>query len=42
MPQLNQADGIHPNAEGAKIIAGLLYPSLRNMIDLLPVADTGQ
>lgn len=42
MPQLNQADGIHPNAEGAKIIAGLIYPSLRNMIDLLPVADTGQ
>lgn len=42
MPQFNQADGIHPNAEGARMIAELLYPSLRNMVDLLPVSDAGQ
>ena len=42
MPEFNQADGIHPNAEGAKMIAELIYPSLRNMVDLLPTADSGQ
>jgi acyl-CoA thioesterase-1 len=38
-PSLNQDDGIHPNAEGARIIAELLYPSLRDMIDQLPVSQ---
>ena len=32
-PALNQADGIHPTAEGARIVAQLLYPKLRNIID---------
>jgi acyl-CoA thioesterase-1 len=32
-PALNQADGIHPNAEGSKIIADLLYPQLKDMVD---------
>lgn len=36
-PTLNQADGIHPNAQGANLIAEHLYPRLRDMIDQLPV-----
>lgn len=32
-PALNQTDGIHPTAEGARVIAQLLYPHLRNIID---------
>jgi acyl-CoA thioesterase-1 len=32
-PALNQADGIHPTAEGAKVIANLLYPKLRDIVD---------
>ncbi len=32
-PALNLADGIHPNAEGARIIAQMLYPRLRTMVD---------
>ena len=35
-PALNQADGIHPNEQGARIVAGLLYPKLRTIIDQLP------
>lgn len=35
-PALNQADGIHPNADGAKVIAELLYQPLQNMVDQLP------
>jgi acyl-CoA thioesterase-1 len=35
-PNLNQADGIHPNEAGAKVIAELLYPRLRDMVDQLP------
>ena len=34
-PALNQPDGIHPNEEGAKVIADHLYPPLKNMVDLL-------
>lgn len=34
-PALNQADGIHPNAEGAKVIAQLLYPKLRTLVDAM-------
>ena len=37
-PALNQADGIHPNPQGARMIAELLYPSLRDMVDDLPPA----
>jgi len=35
-PDLNQADGIHPNQKGAQVIADLLYPKLRTLIDQLP------
>lgn len=38
-PLLNQEDGIHPNARGAQIVADLLYPPLRDMIDQLPVSQ---
>lgn len=30
---LNQADGIHPNAEGAKIVAETVYQSLRPLLE---------
>jgi acyl-CoA thioesterase-1 len=33
-PELNQADGIHPNPAGAQAIAELLYPRLRVLVDL--------
>jgi len=36
LPRFNQADGIHPNAEGARRIAEHLYPTLRGMVDVLP------
>jgi acyl-CoA thioesterase-1 len=35
VPGLNQSDGIHPNPEGARIIAENLYPRLRVMVDSL-------
>lgn len=35
-PALNQADGIHPTAQGMRIIAEHLYPRLRDMVDQLP------
>lgn len=34
-PLLNQADGIHPNREGAALIAEHMYPKLRLMVDTL-------
>lgn len=34
-PGLNQQDGIHPTAEGAKLIADHLYPTLRNLVDAM-------
>lgn len=30
---LNQADGIHPNAQGARIVAETVYKSLRPLLD---------
>jgi len=30
---LNQADGIHPNAKGASIVAGALWTTLRPILD---------
>jgi acyl-CoA thioesterase-1 len=39
-PALNQADGIHPNAQGARIVAEHLYPLLRSMVDQLPVTPS--
>jgi len=32
-PSLNQADGVHPTAEGAKIVAQTIYPKLRDLVD---------
>jgi acyl-CoA thioesterase-1 len=32
-PSRNQADGIHPNAQGARVIAEQLYPELRRLVD---------
>ncbi|MFI5177841.1 MAG: arylesterase [Vicinamibacterales bacterium] len=32
-PELNQADGIHPNPQGAAVIAENLYPRLRTLVD---------
>ena len=32
-PALNQADGVHPTPEGARIIAQTLYPKLRDLVD---------
>jgi acyl-CoA thioesterase-1 len=32
-PELNQADGIHPNEEGAKIVASLMYPPIKSLVD---------
>jgi len=34
-PALNQADGIHPTPEGAKIIADYLYQPLRILVDAM-------
>lgn len=34
-PALNQADGIHPTADGARLIAEHLYPTLRNLVDAM-------
>jgi acyl-CoA thioesterase I len=34
-PGLNQADGIHPNAQGARVVADLLYPKLRSLVDAM-------
>jgi acyl-CoA thioesterase-1 len=41
-PQLNQADGIHPNEQGARVIAEHIYPRLRDMVDALPSAAFAQ
>jgi acyl-CoA thioesterase-1 len=38
-PHLNQGDGIHPNEQGARVIAEHLYPPLRGMVDALPSAE---
>jgi len=32
-PELNQEDGIHPTAEGQRMIADMIYPLLRPMAD---------
>jgi acyl-CoA thioesterase I len=32
-PELNQADGIHPNPAGSAVVAALLYPQLRKMVE---------
>jgi acyl-CoA thioesterase-1 len=35
VPSLTQPDGIHPNADGAKAVAALIYPRLRTMVDAI-------
>lgn len=35
-PKLNQRDGIHPNAEGVKIIAGRLAPLVKQLLETPP------
>lgn len=32
-PELNQTDGIHPNPEGARLVAAHLFPQLKDMVD---------
>ncbi len=43
-PELNQADGIHPNEKGAEIIAELIYSKIHVMVDeaLGPGRSTGR
>jgi acyl-CoA thioesterase-1 len=36
---LNQPDGIHPNAEGARIIADTVWPVLRTLLDQMVTAQ---
>jgi acyl-CoA thioesterase-1 len=31
-PRLNQADALHPNAAGAKIIADRIFPKVRALV----------
>lgn len=33
IPSMNQDDGIHPTAEGQRLIAALVYPRLQPMVD---------
>ena len=32
-PALNQADGVHPNVEGSKVIAETMFPHMKGLID---------
>jgi len=31
-PELNQADGIHPNEQGARVVASVVYPQVRAFV----------
>jgi acyl-CoA thioesterase-1 len=31
-PDLNQADGIHPNEQGARVVASVVYPQVRSFV----------
>ena len=42
VPALNQADGIHPNVEGAQAVANHIYPTLRDLVDELPPAPVSR
>ena len=35
VPSLMQADGMHPNADGARVVADTIYPRLRTMVDAI-------
>jgi acyl-CoA thioesterase-1 len=32
-PALNQADGIHPNEAGARVVASVVYPAVKNVVE---------
>lgn len=38
-PSLNQPDGIHPNAEGARVMAETVWPVLRSVLDQMGTAS---
>ena len=38
VPALNQADGLHPNAEGVKHIVGRLLPLVEKLLAEVPPA----
>jgi acyl-CoA thioesterase-1 len=38
-PELNQADGIHPSVEGARRVAGNLWPVIRQALDRAHIGD---
>jgi acyl-CoA thioesterase-1 len=38
-PELNQPDGIHPNAEGARVISETVWPVLRSVLDQMGTAS---
>jgi acyl-CoA thioesterase-1 len=38
VPQLNQSDGIHPNAQGAQIVAATVWSALRPALDQIPAS----
>jgi acyl-CoA thioesterase-1 len=40
-PELNQADGMHPNAKGAEIVAALIYEKLKPLVANLAGHDGG-
>ena len=40
-PALNQADGIHPNIDGAKIVADTVWNMLRPMVDAAASSSGG-
>ena len=40
-PALNLADGIHPNPDGQRLIAALVYPRLRVLVDLVSSGGGG-
>jgi acyl-CoA thioesterase-1 len=39
VPTLNQADGIHPNAEGMRIVADTVWPVLQSVLDQMGAAS---
>lgn len=39
-PDLNQADGIHPNAEGVAVIVERILPSVEDLIEEIPATTT--
>jgi acyl-CoA thioesterase-1 len=35
-PKLNQADGIHPNPDGVRVIAAHLFPYVQKLVAEIP------